>query len=63
MQRADQLTVVHHDDSTQDYTDVRYTLTRTGLNILTASGEQLHIDAHDMLTHHATVTHHPGQNA
>lgn len=56
MQRATKLTVIRHDDSTEQYADVRYTLTAAGLHILTADGEQLHIGAHDMLTTHATVT-------
>ena len=55
MQRATTLTVIRHDDSTQQYTDVRYTLTRAGLRILTADGNWLGVDAFDLLGTHATV--------
>ncbi|GAB1646890.1 hypothetical protein [Krasilnikovia sp. MM14-A1259] len=55
MQRATTLTVVRHDDTVQEYTDVRYTLTRAGLQILTGTGDEVHVDAHDVLTTHATA--------
>jgi hypothetical protein len=55
--RADRLTVVHHDDSTTDYTDVRYQLTRAGLRILDAAGTETDLCTHDVLTTHALTTH------
>ena len=49
MQRATTLTVIRHDDSTQQYTDVRYTHTRAGLHILTADDEQVYVSGFDFL--------------
>ena len=63
MQRADTLTVTRHDDSTQQYTDVRYTLTRSGLRILTADGDWLGVDTFDLLTTHATVDRQDADNS
>jgi hypothetical protein len=54
MQHADTLTVTRHDDTTEHYTDVRYTLTAAGLRILTADGTEQGVDAFDLLTTHAT---------
>lgn len=55
MQHADTLIVTRHDDTTEHYTDVRYTLTAAGLQILTTDGTELGVDAFDLLTTHATV--------
>ena len=41
MLRADELTVVHHDDSVSLFTDVRYTLGRSGLHVVLATGEEI----------------------
>ncbi len=41
MLRADALTVVHHDDSVSEFTDVHYVLDRHGLRVLTAAGDDL----------------------
>lgn len=53
MLRADELTVVHHDDTVLVFTDVRYTLGRKGLRVLLASGEEIVFPQHDVLTTHA----------
>ena len=53
MLRADLLTVVHHDDSVTVFSDVRYTLSRRGLHVLMATGEQIVFPAHEVLTTHA----------
>ena len=55
MQHATTLTVTRHDDTTEQYTDVRYTLTTTGLHIVTTDGTQRGVAAFDLLTTHATV--------
>ncbi len=52
MLRADELTVVYHDDTVSRFTDVSYTLSRDGLRVLTAAGEQ-YIPRHEVLTTHA----------
>lgn len=59
MQRADLLTVVHHDDTTRDFTDVRYTITRAGLRILNADDTETLLHTHDVLTSHAHTHHRP----
>ncbi|AGZ43388.1 hypothetical protein [Actinoplanes friuliensis] len=59
MLRADDLTVVHHDDTVSHFTDVIYTLTRDGLRILTLTGDEKIIMAHDILTTHAHFAHTP----
>lgn len=53
MQRADELTVVHHDDSVSRFTDVTYTLTRQGLRVVTAAGDERAFRCHEVLTTHA----------
>jgi hypothetical protein len=53
MQRADELTVVHHDDTVSRFLDVTYTLSREGLRLLTAHGDERLIPRHDVLTTHA----------
>jgi hypothetical protein len=57
MLRADQLTVVHHDDTVSLFTDVSYTLDRQGLRVLTAAGDEQAFPRHDMLTTHARLAH------
>ena len=52
MQRADELTVVHHDDTVSRFTDVRYTLNRDGLWLVTAGGAERHFARNDVLTTH-----------
>jgi hypothetical protein len=53
MQRADELTVVHHDDTVSRFTDVRYTLSRDGLRLVTSGGNERHFPRHEVLTTHA----------
>jgi hypothetical protein len=50
MLRADELTVVHHDDSVSLFTDVRYTLGRAGLHVVLATGEEIRFASHEVLT-------------
>ena len=50
MLRADDLTVVHHDDSVSHFTDVRYTLDRCGLWVILATGEEIFFPQHEVLT-------------
>ncbi len=50
MLRADELTVVHHDDSVSRFTDVTYTLGREGLRVVTATGDQTAFPEHEVLT-------------
>jgi len=52
MLRADELTVVHHDDTVHRFTDVRYTLSRRGLRVVLATGEEILFPQHDVLTTH-----------
>ena len=53
MQRADELTVVHHDDTVSRFLDVTYTLSRDGLRLITAGGSERHFSRHEVLTTHA----------
>jgi hypothetical protein len=57
MLRADELTVVHHDDTTSRFTDVTYALDRAGLRVITAAGDEKAFPGHDVLTTHARLTH------
>ncbi|MFI7540470.1 hypothetical protein [Actinoplanes sp. NPDC049599] len=57
MQRADELTVVHHDDTVSRFIDVTYTLDRQGLRVLTAAGDEQAFGRHDVLTTHASLAH------
>ncbi len=59
LQRADQLTVVHHDDTESRFTDVSYSLSRAGLRIITATGDEREFPGHDILTTHVTFAHEP----
>jgi hypothetical protein len=52
MQQADELTVVHHDDSVSRFLDVTYTLSRDGLRLVTSAGSERLIPRHEMLTTH-----------
>jgi len=53
MQRADELTVVHHDDTVSRFMDVTYTLSRDGLRLVTSAGSERLIPSHEVLTTHA----------
>ena len=57
MLRADELTIVHHDDTVSRFTDVTYSLSRAGLRVLTADGDEKAFAGHDVLTTHARCTH------
>lgn len=59
---ANTLTVVHNDDSTTDYDDVRYELTAAGVRILDATGGDTLLPQHQVLTVHATRRHHGGDH-
>ena len=48
MQYAHLLVVLGHDDKIDEYADVRYTHTRAGLLIETASGDQTYLSAFDV---------------
>ncbi|MBM2620187.1 hypothetical protein JIG36_32200 [Actinoplanes sp. LDG1-06] len=53
MLRADELTVVHHDDTVSRFIDVRYTLGREGLRVITSAGGERLVPRHEILTTHA----------
>jgi archaeosine-15-forming tRNA-guanine transglycosylase len=57
VQRADELIVVHHDDTVSRFTDVRYTLGRAGLRVITADGAETIFPGHDVLTTHVLLAH------
>ncbi|UQU68211.1 hypothetical protein COUCH_18845 [Couchioplanes caeruleus] len=59
MLRADELTVVHHDDTVSRFTDVSYSLSRAGLRVLTADGDEKAFPGHDVLTTHVRLAHSP----
>ena len=50
MLRADELTVVHHDDTVSRFTDVTYTIGREGVRVITATGDEKAFPWHDVLT-------------
>jgi hypothetical protein len=50
MLRADELTVVHHDDTVSHFTNVTYTIGREGLRVITATGDEKAFPQHDVLT-------------
>jgi hypothetical protein len=52
MLRADELTVVHHDDTVSRFHDVFYTLGHFGLRVVTATGDEKAFPSHDVLTTH-----------
>ncbi|MCA2212088.1 hypothetical protein [Jidongwangia harbinensis] len=60
MLRADELIVVHHDDTLTRFTDVRYTLSRRGLRLVLAGGEEIAFAHHDVLTTHTRLAAGPG---
>jgi hypothetical protein len=53
MLKADELTVVHHDDTVSRFTDVTYTIGREDLRVVTATGDEKAFPRHDILTTHA----------
>jgi hypothetical protein len=55
MLRADELIVVHHDDTVTRFTDVRYTLSRRGLRVVRDGGEEILFAQHDVLTTQARL--------
>ncbi|GIF08866.1 hypothetical protein [Actinoplanes siamensis] len=65
MQYANLLTVVEHDDTVHQYADVRYAHTRAGLDILTADGDRLSVNAFHILHVYAHVhaARHGGEQA
>lgn len=60
MLRADALTVVHHDDTTSEFTDVSYALDRHGLRVVTADGDEKIFAGNDVLTTHVRLAHQTG---
>jgi hypothetical protein len=60
VQRADQLTVVHHDDTISHFAEVTYTLAREGLHVIGADGTDTVIARHEILTTHVVLTHRHG---
>jgi hypothetical protein len=61
VQRADQLTVVHHDDTISHFADVTYTLARAGLHVIGADGTETVIARHEILTTHVVLTNRSGR--
>ena len=59
MLRADELTIVHHDDTVSRFTDVTYSLSRAGLRMVTADGDEKAFAGHDILTTHVRYAHPP----
>ena len=57
MQRADELIVVHHDDTISRFADVTYTLSRAGLRVVGADGDETVFGCHEVLTTHVLLTH------
>jgi hypothetical protein len=57
MLRADTLVVVHHDDTVSRFTDVTYTLGRTGLRVRDRDGSERVFARHDVLTTHVVLAH------
>lgn len=57
MHRADELTVVHHDDTVSHFTDVTYTLNRAGLRLVTAAGVEREIPGHEILNTQVRRSH------
>ena len=44
---------MHHDDTVSRFVDVRYTLGREGLRLITAAGGERLFPRHEVLTTHA----------
>jgi hypothetical protein len=61
VQRADELTVVHHDDTVSRFTDVGYTLGRAGLRVIAGDGAETVFAGHDVLTTHVLLAHRLGR--
>jgi hypothetical protein len=59
MQRADELIVVHHDDTVSRFADVTYTLGRTGLRVVSADGTEQVFACHEVLMTHVLLAHRP----
>ena len=57
MQRADELIVVHHDDTVSRFVDVTYTLGRSGLRVVNADGTEQIFPRHEVLTTHVLLAH------
>ena len=55
MLRADELTVVHHDDTVSRFTDVEYTIGRDQIRVISATGDELMFPRHEVLTTHAVA--------
>ena len=53
MLRADELTVVHHDDTVSRFTDVVYTIGRDQIRVINATGDERTFPRHEVLTTHA----------
>jgi hypothetical protein len=54
MTLANSLTIKHDDDTVTKYTDVRYTLTREGVRVIAADGdEKVHTDVADLQAYKA----------
>ena len=49
MLRADELTVVHHDDTVSRFTDVVYTIGREQIRVISASGDERTFPRHEVL--------------
>jgi hypothetical protein len=62
MQRADLLTVLYHDGSSDTFPQVCYSLTAHGLRVLDAAGHETTISRHDVLTTHADAHAQPDRN-
>ncbi|WP_412750299.1 hypothetical protein [Krasilnikovia sp. M28-CT-15] len=58
---ADELVVVHHDDTVRRFTDVTYTLGRTGLRVRAADGREWVFPSHEVLTTHVRLAHRIGR--
>ncbi|HET6532177.1 MAG TPA: hypothetical protein VFH03_16440 [Actinoplanes sp.] len=63
MLRADELTVVHHDDTVHRFRDVRYMLGRRGLRVVLAGGEEIVFPSHEVLTTEAKAAARTGPAA
>ena len=49
MLRADELTVVHHDDTVSRFTDVVYTIGREHIKVISAAGDERTFPRHEIL--------------
>lgn len=59
MLHADELTVVHPDETTSQFFDVRYALHGGGIRVITASGDDKIFPDHAVFTCHARRFHPP----